>query len=658
MARRFFAGVLFLFTALSAAQVDTVTAVSYAMDREMTTVVVTPEDYQDSQTEFPVVYILHGYSGGPFDWINHMDLRTLADLHQFILVCPDGDYNSWYFDSPLVKKSQYATWVGRELVRWIDDNYPTVDRQDGRAITGLSMGGHGALYLTLQNPEQYCAAATMSGVVDLTATTKKYELAEKIGSYEKNPERWNQGSLVEQVPSLAELDIGLLIDCGTEDAFIEHNRDLHQRLEAAGVEHNYIEKPGGHSWDYWTAALPEHLDYFTRYIDREPEIEPIDQRAANLMCLMEQAISDSAWPGGVLLARSKGETIVFDATGYHTYDRKISTRRDDIFDLASITKVISTTSAAAKLHENGLLVLDAKVVQYIPEFRGKKFFRDRAKKQVTVKHLLTHTTGLPPFKQYYRIDGSIEDRVAEIFATSLDRKPGLKTVYSDIGIITMGKIVEQLTGMGLDEYVDQEVFTPLGMAATGYTPCKRKLYRIVPTEIDPDGKLVHGYVHDENANSLGGVAGHAGLFSTAEDLARFARMMLNEGELDDIRIFQPETVELFTKRANVIEGSSRCLGWDSPSDNASGGVYISDNAFGHTGFTGTSLWIDPDNDIVVVLLTNAVHPNRSWKSPNYFDWRQRIHSAVYEELGFDVQNPNLTWRQRWQSAESTDDSTQ
>ncbi|NHZ86816.1 MAG: serine hydrolase, partial [Planctomycetia bacterium] len=148
------------------------------------------------------------------------------------------------------------------------------------------------------------------------------------------------------------------------------------------------------------------------------------------------------------------------------------------------------------------------------------------------------------------------------------------------------------------------------------------------------------------ARSLGGVAGHAGLFSTANDLAIFSQMMLNGGKYNNERIFSTEIVDLFTKLDSTNEGS-RCLGWDSPIGASSGGIYLSDSSFGHTGFTGTSLWIDPENNIFVILLTNAVHPYREWKNPKYYDWRQRIHSAVYESLGFTEPNPKLNWRKDW-----------
>ena len=185
------------------------------------------------------------------------------------------------------------------------------------------------------------------------------------------------------------------------------------------------------------------------------------------------------------------------------------------------------------------------------------------------------------------------------------------------------------------------------MHTTFFNPPKEKINRIVPTEINENNSLIKGYVHDENAYKLGGVAGHAGLFSTTNDLATFSQMMLNGGIYRWKRIFTPETVRLFTSRSNVIEGSSRCYGWDSPSGKASGGVYISDDSFGHTGFTGTSLWIDKENEVIVILLTNAVHPTRESKSPTYFDWRQRIHSAAYESLNLKEKNENLDWRKNW-----------
>ena len=365
--------------------------------------------------------------------------------------------------------------------------------------------------------------------------------------------------------------------------------------------------------------------------------------------LLEESVQDKAWPGGVLLAAKDGKIFAKEAFGYHTYKKLRETRTSDIFDLASITKVIVTTSAIMKLYEEGKIQLDDPLVKYLPEFKGKqvKYFDQKSK--ITIRNLITHTAGLPPFKQFYLMDSSIEGRLDSLYNSGPETKIGEKGVYSDIGLIMLGKLVENVSGVSLDKYVDSLIFQPMGMNSTLYNPPKEKLHRIVPTEISDQYRigLIHGEVHDENAHSIGGVAGHAGLFSTARDLARFSQMMLNGGIYGWTRIFKAETVDLFTQRANIVEGSSRCLGWDSPDGEASGGVYLSDKSFGHTGFTGTSLWIDPENQITVILLTNAVHPNRSWKKPKYFDWRQRIHSAVYETLGFKEQNPNLKIKQRW-----------
>lgn len=375
----------------------------------------------------------------------------------------------------------------------------------------------------------------------------------------------------------------------------------------------------------------------------------IDVDVSHVKLLLQEAVSDSAWPGGVLIAGKGGSIFLHESAGHHTYGSKRLTRKSDIFDLASITKVIATTSAVMKLVEKGLLNLDEKVVTYLPEFKGKQATYFQQKSEITIKNLLTHTAGLPKHRNYYLIDGSVSTRIDSVFNTEPEFGLADTTVYSDVGLITLGKVIENVSGLPLNKFADSLIFKPLGMNTTFYNPPSEKLHRIVPTEIAEGYRtgLIHGEVHDENAHSLGGFAGHAGLFSTAEDLAVFSQMMLNNGIYGWKRIFREETIDLFTTRANVVEGSSRCLGWDSPSGKASGGVYLLDNSFGHTGYTGTSLWIDSENDMFVILLTNAVHPNRSWKSPTYFDWRQRIHSAVYEAVGITDQNPNLEWRREW-----------
>ncbi len=365
--------------------------------------------------------------------------------------------------------------------------------------------------------------------------------------------------------------------------------------------------------------------------------------------LLAQAVADSAFPGGVLLAAKDGQIFLHKSFGYHTYQKSEPVTRGDIYDLASITKVIATTSAVMKLVDTKKLSLDDKVVHHLPAFKGKQEKYFDQKSNTTIRHLMTHTAGLPPYREYFMMNGDANTRLDSVMNTEPASGLGEKMVYSDVGLITLGKVVEAIGHASLDFLVDSLVFNPLGMNATFYNPQSEKLHRVVPTEISTKYRngLIHGEVHDENSHSLGGVAGHAGLFSTADDLAVFSQMMLNGGIYGWERIFKEETVQLFTSRANMVEGSSRCLGWDSPDGKASGGVFLSDKSFGHTGYTGTSLWIDPENNMFVILLTNAVHPNRSWKSPKYFDWRQRMHSAVYEAVGINEKNPNLIWRRAW-----------
>ncbi|RMF09369.1 MAG: beta-N-acetylglucosaminidase [Candidatus Neomarinimicrobiota bacterium] len=375
------------------------------------------------------------------------------------------------------------------------------------------------------------------------------------------------------------------------------------------------------------------------------DVSPLDE-------VLREAVADSAFPGGVVLAARHGNIFLHRGFGTHTYAGHTPTRIGHIFDLASLTKVIATTPAVMKLVEAGKLNLDDPVTKYLPDFGGSTPDQTELKERITIRHLLTHSAGFPPFRPFYRMPGTPAARMDSVLHTDLMVPPGDSTIYSDIGMITLGRIVEHITGQSLDRFTADSIFTPLGMASTGFNPPAGRLHRIVPTEYsETEGGFIHGHVHDENAYSLGGVAGHAGLFSTAYDLARFAQMMLNGGELDGVRIFQPETIDLFTRRAEVVPGSSRCLGWDSPEGWASGGVYLSDRSYGHTGFTGTSLWIDPENDCFVILLTNAVHPYRAYKNPDYYDWRQKIHSTVYEIMGFTEPNPHLQWRPRWATEE-------
>jgi CubicO group peptidase (beta-lactamase class C family) len=262
------------------------------------------------------------------------------------------------------------------------------------------------------------------------------------------------------------------------------------------------------------------------------------------------------------------------------------------------------TSAMMQLSESGRVDLDARVDRYIPEFRGPN------KERVTVRHLLSHSSGLPAWRPLYKETYSPGAARALAVATPLDTFPGVRMVYSDLGAIILGQIVERVSGETLDGYLATHVFGPLGMASTQYKPPAALLPRIAPTEYDPwRQRHIRGEVHDENAYGLGGVSGHAGLFSTGHDVARLTRMYLNGGVVGGRRFVSAATVAMFTTVQDSTF-SNRALGWETPNGGNSAGTLMKRPAFGHTGFTGTSIWVDPSRDLFVILLTNRVNPTR------------------------------------------------
>ncbi len=256
----------FFYVTLSfAASLDTLRIPSSAMHQTFSAVIVLPDSYAQTDRPFPVVYLLHGWSGSYKDWPAHIDLRPLADRYGFILVCPNGGYDSWYLDSPVDSTNRYETYLIREVMPFIDGHYRTVRTKTGRAITGLSMGGHGALYLALRHPDLFFAASSMSGGVDLTFWPQKWGKAKWLGPYEKFPRRWKAHSVLYMIPAFKKAHLALMIDCGTDDFFIGSNRQLHRALLKAGVAHDYVERPGRHSWKYWTNALEYHLLFFRKH---------------------------------------------------------------------------------------------------------------------------------------------------------------------------------------------------------------------------------------------------------------------------------------------------------------------------------------------------------------------------------------------------------
>jgi len=345
---------------------------------------------------------------------------------------------------------------------------------------------------------------------------------------------------------------------------------------------------------------------------------------AVLDSIMRAGIRGGAAPGGTLAVGRFGPLV--HIAGYGRLDTAIASAPVDsntIYDMASLTKVIATTTAAMMLEEQGLLDLDRTVASYIPELNAP----DKA--AITMRMIVTHRGGFEAFAPLFRTFRGRDQYLQQINLRPLKSVPGTETVYSDWDMILTQLVIEKITGMPLDRFVHEKIFGPLGMKNTMYTPPADLRARIAPTEIDTArGGLVWGKVHDENADAMGGVAGHAGLFSSASDLAVFAQMLLNGGEYGGVRIVHPETVARWTARQG--KGSSRALGWDTPSKGSSSGHFFSPRSFGHTGFTGTSIWIDPERSLFVILLTNRVDPTRA--NTRHEPLRRAIADAVQQAI--------------------------
>ena len=370
-------------------------------------------------------------------------------------------------------------------------------------------------------------------------------------------------------------------------------------------------------------------------------LEKTDVRGEALLrpayTVIENAIADKAFPGATIAVGYK-DKVAIHAFGNLSYDANspaVDVRT--MYDIASLTKVVVTTTLVAKLAEGDFPVpidLDAKVERYLPEFAADPNAKDiEWRHRVTVRHLMTHTSGLPPFKEYWRTSTSKQETLRRIFIEPLEYEPGTKEVYSDLGIILTAEIIERLTGRPLDELAKTYIFNPLGMKDSMYRPPKTLWSWIAPTEIDNNlrHRLVQGEVHDENAYSIGGVSGHAGVFSTSPDLAAFCQMLLNGGVYAHNRILKRATIAEFTTPQQLSNGT-RTLGWAVPTEGGSSGHYFSKHAFGHTGFTGTSIWIDPDRQVFVVFLTNRVNPTR--ENMKIAKVRIAVHDAVMQGLGF------------------------
>ena len=357
-------------------------------------------------------------------------------------------------------------------------------------------------------------------------------------------------------------------------------------------------------------------------------------RLAPVFALLDRAVADGAFPGGVLAVGYKGQLTVHPFGKISGDTKAAAVQANTIYDVASLTKPIVTTTSVMILVQQKRLDLDAPLSRFLPEWSAAaKSDPDPSwRAHVTPRMLLLHDSGLPAHRDFYKEAKGHDAILARVLAEPLVHEPGTHIEYSDLGFILLGEIVERLTGESLAEFAKKEIFSPLGMASSMFNPPSSLRSRIAPTENDTTyrKRLIQGEVHDQNAWAMGGIAGDAGLFSTAGDVADFAQMILNGGIYAHHRVVSRATVANFTAHES-IGNSTRSLGWDVPLDPSATGRYFSPHSFGHYGFTGTSLWIDPDRDLFIILLTNRVNP--SVDNIKIRQVRPALHDAIFEALG-------------------------
>ena len=369
----------------------------------------------------------------------------------------------------------------------------------------------------------------------------------------------------------------------------------------------------------------------------------------NAFDLLQNAITARAFPACSLAVTLRGELIAHQALGRFTYEpASLPVAASSIFDLASVTKAVATTTMAMILYERGLLDLEAPVTAIVPEFTGD----DPRRRDVTLRMLLAHASGLPAYENLFLRAKTRDHLLAAAFSTNLTADPGTRAEYSDLGFIILGVALERLADESLGTFCQREIFGPLGMSHTTFNPPKAWKNKIIPT-VDESGtetcgtdtlvrqpskppaqspaskfrgRIIQGEVQDENASVLGGVAAHAGLFAPCEDVAIFAHALLSGGR----PILRPDTIELFTLRESSPQGTSRSLGWDTPSNPSQSGNYFGPRSYGHLGYTGTSLWIDPERQLSITLLTNRTWPDSQNQAIKQV--RPAFHDAVIEAL--------------------------
>jgi len=356
-----------------------------------------------------------------------------------------------------------------------------------------------------------------------------------------------------------------------------------------------------------------------------PAFEQQDAIFASAFDVIQKGIAQAAFPAASIAVTSGEELVALQAFGRFTYEpASLPVTTATVFDLASLSKVVATTSMAMILYERGLIDLEAPLVSIVPEFAGS----DARRSAVTLHMLLAHSSGLPAYEKLFLKANTRDELLAAAFRTPLAADPGTKAVYSDIGFIILSTALERVADEGLDRFCQREIFGPLGMSHTAFNPPATWRAAIPPTADDCTfrKRVIQGEVQDENASVLGGVAGHAGLFATAEDLAIFSNILLSGGG----PLVRPETLALFTRREALPAGTSRALGWDTPSPPSQSGKYFSARSFGHLGYTGTSLWIDPERQLSITLLTNRTWPDCSKKAIK--NVRPAFHDAIVDAL--------------------------
>jgi serine-type D-Ala-D-Ala carboxypeptidase len=407
-------------------------------------------------------------------------------------------------------------------------------------------------------------------------------------------------------------------------------------------------------------AITGHVDYKARLLTHPtpiPAYDDQDARFAHAFRILEDAIVARAFPAASVAVTHRNQLMALRTFGRFTYDpASPEPTTATLFDLASLTKVIATTSMAMVLYERGLLDLDVALISIVGEFSGEDPRRD----EVTLRMLLAHSSGLPAYEKLFLRARTRDELLALALAMPLANDPGSHAEYSDIGFILLGVALERLADESLARFCQREIFGPLALTHTTFKPAPELRSKIPATADDQTfrHRIIQGEVQDENASVLGGVAAHAGLFANGQDVATFANAMLRAGtrssdgtdehgatgvlarrhtateptaDRPEKLVFRPETVALFTTRESSPEGTSRALGWDTPSSPSQSGRYFSPRSYGHLGYTGTSLWIDPERDISITLLTNRTWPDCANQAIKQI--RPRFHDAVFEVLG-------------------------